>query len=82
MSHALTFVRPISDRGQIVVPKDIRRRLGIRNEVVFEVHADRVEMRASGDHCLKEFFSLPRQPKSPSPATLKQSMLERHADLH
>jgi AbrB family looped-hinge helix DNA binding protein len=81
MNHALSFVRPISRRGQVVVPKDIRNHLGIRNEVVFEVVGEHVELRASGEGFLAQFLSLPRQAKSPPPATLKAMMEQRDADV-
>jgi AbrB family looped-hinge helix DNA binding protein len=81
MSNALSFVRPISRRGQVVVPKDIRTHLGIRNEVVFEVIGDHVEIRPSGEGFLDQFLSLPRQAKSPSPAKLKAIMEQRDADI-
>ncbi len=81
MSDALAFVRPISKRGQVVVPKDIRDHLGIRGEVVFEVHGDRVEIRPSEGRFLERFLSLPRQPVSPAPSELKAAMEQRHGDL-
>jgi AbrB family looped-hinge helix DNA binding protein len=81
MSNALSFVRPISRRGQVVVPKDIRTHLGIQNEVVFDVIDDHVEIRPSGAGFLAQFLSLPRQASSPEPATLKDLMEQRHADI-
>jgi len=81
MNQALTFCRPISRRGQVVVPKDIRAYLGIRDEVVFAVCDDHVEIRPAGDHFLEQFLSLPRKARSPSPAALKSMLEPRHANL-
>ncbi len=82
MNNSLVFVRPLSRRGQVVLPKDIRAHLGLKNEVVFEVHGDRVEIRPSAAGFLDEFLSLPRQQTSPAPEQLKNYMVDRHADLH
>lgn len=82
MNNSFVFVRPLSRRGQVVLPKDIRMHLGLKNEVVFEVHGDRVELRPSAAGFLDQFLSLPRQPSSPNPKQLKTLMEDRHADLH
>ena len=82
MNNSLVFVRPVSRRGQVVLPKDIRSHLGVKNEVVFEVHGDRVEIRPSAAGFLDEFLSLPRQSAGPDPKQLKHLMEDRHADLH
>ncbi len=82
MKNSLVFVRPLSRRGQVVLPKDIRTHLGLKNEVVFEVHDDRVEIRPSAGGFLHQFLSLPRQPSSPDPKELKKLMEDRYAHLH
>ena len=81
MSSALSFVRPVSPRGQVVVPKDIRSHLGIRREIVFEFHDGRVEIRSSGERFLKDFLDVPRRADSPSPAALKSQLGQRHAHV-
>lgn len=45
---ALRFTRPLSPRGQVVVPKDIRLYLGLKEgaQVVFEVHDGTVSLHA------------------------------------
>lgn len=82
MNNSLVFVRPVSRRGQVVLPKDIRAHLGVKNEVVFEVHDDHVEIRPSAAGFLDQFLSLPRQPAGPHPKQLKKLIEDRHADLH
>ena len=63
MSTALIFSRPISRRGQVVVPKDVRVHLKIRDEVIFEVHEDRVVIRGGRRQLSRhppEFFAIKR----------------------
>ena len=81
MSKALTFSRPISRRGQVVVPKDVRVHLKIRDEVIFEVHDDCVVIRAADDNFLDTFLDVPQRRKSPAPAELKAIMGQRHANI-
>lgn len=84
MIASLRITRPLGARGQVVVPKDIRDRLGLRQGdlVAFEVSDRRVEIKAgqSGDF-LKRFYSLPLRKKSPSPRVLKKMLLEQYGDL-
>ena len=81
MSSVLTFVRPISRRGQVVVPKDVRAHLRIGDEVVFEVHGDRVEIRSPDVRFLDAFLDVQRRRKSPSPGALKTLMRQHHENL-
>lgn len=58
----------------MVLPNDIRAHLGLKNEVVFEVHDARVEFLPSATGFLDPFIRLPGQPAGPDPDQLKNLM--------
>ncbi|MBS3090961.1 AbrB/MazE/SpoVT family DNA-binding domain-containing protein [Candidatus Pacearchaeota archaeon] len=68
----MRFVREIGEKGQVVIPRDIRDLLGVRpkQKIVFEVENEEVKIKQEEDaeKFLKEFFSLPKLKK---PLTLK-----------
>ena len=86
MSSALRVVRPIGRRGQVVIPKDIRRHLHLREggEVAFEIRAGRVELTAPDTgNFLEQFLDVPKiRGKSPEPRTLKDQMAAQHDEVH
>ena len=61
--------RPIGEKGQVVIPKDIRRLLGLKggNEVVFEVKGDEViikpEQKEDPKKIVEEFFNTIKKKK-------------------
>lgn len=77
------MVRPLGKRGQVVIPRDVRQYLGLREggEVAFEIHDRRVEIRAADNRAfLAEFLSVPRlKGPSPSPRTIKAEILDEHS---
>lgn len=85
MSSALRVVRPIGRRGQVVIPKDIRRHLHLREggEVAFELREGRVELTApDAGAFLEQFFGLPKLPgPSPDAQTLKDQMAQEHDEV-
>lgn len=80
---ALRMVRPLGKRGQVVIPRDVRHYLGLREggEVAFEIHDRRVEIRAADNRAfLAEFLNVPRlKGPSPSPQALKSEMCDEHS---
>jgi len=68
----MRFVREIGEKGQVVIPVDIRHMLGLtpRQRVVFEVQNNEVTMKQenNAEQSMKEFLSLPKLKK---PLTLK-----------
>ena len=56
--------REIGEKGQVVIPKDIREYLGIRNgdNVVFEIKNDQVMLKQEQDpkEFLDEFLDTPK----------------------
>lgn len=79
--------RTVSDKGQIVIPEDIRRRLGLKpgSEVVFDMHDDVVIMRPkkSAEEIVEEFCNLPGKSKLKrlNPKKLKRIMDEEY-EIH
>ena len=61
--------RQIGEKGQVVIPKDIRRLLGLKsgNEVVFEVKGDEViikpEQKEDPKKIVEEFFNTIKKKK-------------------
>ena len=68
--------RQLGERGQVVIPKDIRQMLGLHSgeSVVFEVKNDDVRMKKEEDvkEFLKRFFSIARSKKSLTLKDLKK----------
>lgn len=56
--------RPIGEKGQVVIPKDIRKLLNLKKgeEVVFEVKDDEVNLKKDKDpkEFLEKFFTIAR----------------------
>lgn len=57
--------RTVSQKGQIVIPKDIREHLGIKegSEIVFEVtsHSVTIKLKKSPEAFIREFTSTPKK---------------------
>jgi len=68
--------RPLGEKGQIVIPKDIRRMLGLQSgeNVVFEVRSDDVRIKKEEDvkEFLKKFFSIARSERNLTLKDLKK----------
>ncbi len=67
--------RPIGERGQVVIPKDIRKMLNIKNEVVFEIKNNEVLIKQEQDieSFLDEFFTIARNKKNINLKEIKKS---------
>jgi AbrB family looped-hinge helix DNA binding protein len=78
--------RTISKKGQIVIPKDIRKFLGLTagTEIIFEVKDGVVMIKArkTGKEFVDDFLNVPKiRGKSPSTKVLKK-VLEEEYELH
>jgi AbrB family looped-hinge helix DNA binding protein len=76
--------RELGEKGQVVIPKDIRDFLGLRakSNVVFEIKDNEVILRPeqNPEEFLKDFFSLPGKKKKGSMKELKKIILEQYED--
>ncbi len=74
--------REIGEKGQVVIPKDIREFLGLkeREEVVFEVKGNEVIIRKKEDsrEILKDFLNVPRTKRKGSVKEIKKIIEERY----
>ena len=74
--------REIGEKGQVVIPKDIREHLGLKigEKVVFEVKDDKVTLKKEQDvdEFLKEFFTIARLKQSISAKDIKKILEEQY----
>lgn len=74
--------RPIGEKGQVVIPKDIREMLGLRagGEVVFEITRDeiRIKKEQEPEEFLKDFLNVHRPKKPLTTKDIKRELEERH----
>ena len=72
----MRFTREIGEKGQVVIPKDIRVLLGVRprQKIVFEVLDNEIKIKQEEDSekFLKEFLSLPKLKKHVTLKDLKK----------
>jgi AbrB family looped-hinge helix DNA binding protein len=80
----LSFIRPLSPRGQVVIPKDIRTYLGLKegSQVVFEVQDGTVSVHApvAETALLEDFFGTPKLAGPADTKRLKKMILEQYDD--
>jgi len=78
----LAIRRPMSSRGQVVIPKDIRGFLGLHGSgaVVFEVRESDVILKAPAapEAFLEDFLDTPKRVKSLSARQIKKMILHQH----
>lgn len=71
----MRFIREIGEKGQVVIPKDIRVLLGVRprQKIVFELQDNEVKIKQEdAEEAMKEFLSLPKLKKPLKLKNLKQ----------
>ena len=70
--------RPIGEKGQVVIPRDLRRLLRLKREVVFEVRGNDVIMKSEQDpkEFLKDFLDVPKIKRGRK--TVKEMILEQY----
>ena len=78
----LSVRRPMGERGQVVVPKDIREFLNLRpgGNVVFTVHDGDVILKRDepAENFVAEFLNTPKLKRPLSAARMKRLILEEH----
>ena len=76
--------RTVSEKGQIVIPEDIRRKLGLKpgSEVIFDIKDGMVMMKPkkSGKEYVEEFCNIPlkRRPKGLTTKKIKKILEEEY----
>ncbi len=73
--------RELGEKGQVVIPKDIREFLGLRNKenVVFEIRGNEVLLKPeqNPEEFLRDFFSLPGKKKDITTPEIKEMLRKR-----
>ena len=74
--------REISEKGQVVIPKDIREMLGLRkgSNVVFEIRDKEVIIKPeqTPEEFLKDFLDVPKLKKRLTSKEIKKVILEQY----
>ena len=81
----MIFKRGIGEKGQVVIPKDIRKYLGldVGVDVIFEIKDDNVILKReeNGEDFLRDFLDVPKIKRKISVKELKkvyEEQYERH----
>ena len=76
--------REIGEKGQVVIPKDIREFLGLkeRERIVFEVKDNKVMLKKeqTPEEFLKDFLDVPNKKKRGSTKKLKEIYEEQYEE--
>ncbi len=76
--------RQLGERGQLVIPKDIRELLGVRSgeEVVFEVINNEVKIKKEQDaeQLVNDFVNIPKLKKKLSIKDLKKIIYRQYEE--
>lgn len=74
--------RQLGEKGQVVIPKDVRQMLGLkeREQVVFEIKDNEVKIKAeqNAEEFIEDFFNTPKLKKKLSSKELKKIILEQY----
>ncbi|MBS3066299.1 AbrB/MazE/SpoVT family DNA-binding domain-containing protein [Candidatus Pacearchaeota archaeon] len=78
--------REIGEKGQVVIPKDIREFLGLDKgvKITFEVRGDEVILKNEQDpnKFLEEFFNVPNKEKKGSAKEIKKIILQQNDEIY
>jgi len=83
----MRITRDVGEKGQVVIPKDIRELLRIdkRKKVVFEINNDEVTLKSDEEpeKFLQELFDSPKLKKRLTSKQIKNVILEQYnEELH
>ena len=72
--------RPLGEKGQVVIPRDIRHLLNLKREVVFEVSGKKVSIKSEQDpeEFLRDFLDVPKAKRNKK--TIKEMIMEKYDD--
>lgn len=74
--YRMIVKRELGEKGQVVIPKDIRTLLGIREKgtVIFEVSGNEVKLKPeqTSEEFMKKFLQYRKKGKSPTTQELKK----------
>lgn len=78
----MKIIREIGKKGQVVIPKDIRKFLGLKEgqKVVFEAREEEVVIKPEQDpdEFLEEFFNIPKPKKNITLKEIKKDLDEKY----
>ena len=83
----MRFVRQMGEKGQVVIPKDIRNLLNLKfkQNVVFEINNEEVRIKTeqNPEEWLKDFLNVPKLKRRLSSKELKKVILSQYEeDIH
>lgn len=74
--------RTVSTKGQIVIPKDARKRLGLKpgSEIIFEVEGDElvIKRKLTPQEIIDDFGNVPKKIKGLTAKRIKKILEEEH----
>lgn len=77
--------REIGEKGQVVIPKDVRLLLGVkpRQNIIFEVENNEVRIKPEKDpeEFLKDFLNVPKVKRPLTTKEIKKELEERY-EIH
>lgn len=78
----MIFRREVGEKGQVVIPIDIRKMLKLRSgeQVVFEVRGDEVSIKSqqTPEEFIKDFFNVPKLDKKLTMKDIKKTIMEEY----
>ena len=78
----MKFRREVGEKGQVVIPKDIREYLGLkpRSKVMFEIENSEVKIRPeqSPEEFLEDFLNVPKIKRKLSGKEIKKILEEEY----
>ena len=79
----MRFVREIGEKGQVVIPKDIRQLLSLKpkQKVVFEVQDREVKIKQEdSEEFLKDFLNVPKLKRRLTAKKIKKTILDQYEE--
>ena len=79
----MRFVREIGEKGQVVIPKDIRDLLSLKpkQKVVFEIEDKEVKIKQeNSEEFLKDFLNVPKLKRRLTAKEIKKTILSQYEE--